>query len=176
MYGSSGGSTDNTKNMRRTTIPMTVRATLCQIIRNGCLLLLHKNPGRFGEGKWNGAGGKLLPGESPEHGVVREVEEETGLRLKSVTLHGVLDFFFGEKPEPDWVVHVFSSSDFDGEPKEASEEGVLNWFRFDEIPYDRMWQDDEHWLPLLLEGKRFTGWFLFSEDGSELLEHELKVQ
>jgi hypothetical protein len=73
------------------------------------------------------------------------------------------------------VVHVYSSSDFDGEPLDASEEGVLRWFRFDEIPYDRMWQDDEHWLPLALEGKRFRGWFLFSEDGSKLLDHELTV-
>jgi len=155
---------------------MTIHATLCQIIRDDRLLLLLKSQGRFGEGKWNGSGGKLQPGENPEEGIIREVLEETGLKLKSVTLHGVLDFYFGEKPEPDWVVHVFSSSDFSGEPLDASEEGVLRWFRFEEIPYGEMWQDDAVWLPLLLEGKRFSGWFLFNEDGSELLEHELKVQ
>jgi len=169
-------STDNTKNTRHTSIPMTIQATLCQIIRDSSLLLLRKDPGLFGEGKWNGAGGKLVPGETPEEGVVREVREETGLELRSVTLHGVLDFFFGEKPEPDWVVSVFSSSDFTGEPNTVSEEGVLNWFRFEEIPYDRMWQDDEHWLPLLLEGKRFRGWFIFTEDGDRLLRHQLTVQ
>lgn len=173
---SSVDSTDNTKNTRHTSIPMTIHATLCQIISDGRLLLLRKDPGLFGEGKWNGAGGKLLPGESPEDGVVREVHEETGLELRSVTLHGVLDFYFGEKPEPDWVVHVFSSNDFSGEPNEVSEEGVLRWFRFEDIPYDRMWQDDEHWLPLLLDGKRFRGWFLFTEDGGQLLRHQLTVQ
>jgi len=155
---------------------MTIHATLCQVIRDGHLLLLLKEPGRFGEGKWNGVGGKLLPDEIPEDGVVREVKEETGLRLRSITLHGVLDFYFGEKPEPDWVVHVFSSSDFSGEPLEASDEGVLRWFRLDEVPYGRMWQDDAVWLPLLLEGKRFRGRFLFTEDGSKLLSHELEVQ
>ena len=140
------------------------------------MLLLLKNQGRFGEGKWNGSGGKLLRGESPEEGIIREVFEETGLTLRSVTLHGVLEFYFSEKEQPDWVVHVFSSSDFGGEPLDSSEEGVLRWFRFDEVPYDRMWQDDEHWLPLVLNGKRFRGWFLFSEDGSRLLDHELEVQ
>ena len=155
---------------------MTIHATLCQVIRDGHLLLLLKEPGRFGEGKWNGVGGKLLPDEIPEDGVVREVKEETGLRLRSITLHGVLDFYFGEKPEPDWVVHVFSSSDFSGEPLEASDEGVLRWFRLDEVPYGRMWQDDAVWLPLLLEGRRFRGRFLFTEDGSKLLSHELEVQ
>jgi 8-oxo-dGTP pyrophosphatase MutT (NUDIX family) len=155
---------------------MTIRATLCQIISEGRLLLIRKGPGLFGEGKWNGPGGKLLPGESPEEGVVREIREETGLELKSVTLHGVLDFYFGKKPEPDWVVYIFSSSDFSGEPNTVSEEGVLRWFSFDDIPYDRMWQDDEHWLPILLDGKRFKGWFLFNEDGSRLLRHQLETQ
>lgn len=155
---------------------MTIHATLCQIIRDGRLLLLLKDPGRFGEGKWNGAGGKLLPGESPEAGVVREVLEETGLTLRSVTLHGVLDFYFGEKPEPDWVVHVFSSSDFSGEPLEASEEGVLRWFRFEEVPYDRMWEDDLYWLPPLLDGKRVRGFFVYDEDGENLLRHSLTAE
>jgi len=155
---------------------MTIHAALCQVIRDGRLLLLLKNPGRFGGEKWNGPGGKLLPGESPEEGVVREVEEETGLRLRSVALHGVLDFYFGEKPEPDWVVHVFSSSDFDGEARDVSDEGILRWFGLDEIPYERMWQDDAVWLPLLLEGRRFSGRFLFTEDGSRLLDHELRAQ
>jgi 8-oxo-dGTP diphosphatase len=155
---------------------MTIHATLCQIIRDGRLLLLLKNPGRFGEGKWNGAGGKLLPGESPEAGVFREVLEETGLTLRSVTLHGVLDFYFGEKPEPDWVVHVFSSSDFSGEPLEASEEGVLRWFRFEEVPYDRMWEDDLYWLPPLLDGKRVRGVFVYDEDGGNLLRHSLTAE
>jgi len=155
---------------------VTIQATLCQVIRDGRLLLLLKDPGRFGEGKWNGAGGKLLQDEGPEAGVVREVEEETGLRLRSVRLHGVLDFYFGEKPEPDWVVHVFSSGDFDVEPRETSDEGVLRWFSIDEVPYDRMWQDDAVWLPLLLEGKRFRGWFKFTVDGSEMLSHQITVQ
>jgi hypothetical protein len=53
---------------------------------------------------------------------------------------------------------------------------VLRWFSFDDIPYDRMWQDDEHWLPILLDGKRFRGWFLFNEDGSRLLRHQLETQ
>src|SRR4030042_966014 len=155
---------------------MTIHATLCLMIRDSRVLLLLKNPGRFGEGKWDGAGGKLLTGEGPEVGVVREVEEETGLRLRSVALPGGLDFYFGEKAEPDWIVHVFRSSDFEGEPFDASEEGMLRWFGLDEIPYGRMWQDDAFWLPLLLEGRRFRGRFLFTEDGSRLLDHELRAQ
>jgi hypothetical protein len=39
-----------------------------------------------------------------------------------------------------------------------------------------MWQDDKHWLPLLLDGKDFTGEFFFNEDGSELLDFNLTVR
>lgn len=154
---------------------MTTEATLLIIIKDGRILLLRKAPGRFGEGKWNSPGGKIRPGENPEECARREVYEETGLRVLSVRLHGALRHYFGQVDEPDWIVYQFSTTDFEGESKEG-EEGVLRWFPVEEIPYHEMWQDDEHWLPLLLEGKDFTGDFYFNEEGTELLHHSLVVQ
>lgn len=49
------------------------------IERHGTILLCHVSPGNLGEGLWTLPGGGLDFGESPEAGVVREVEEETGL-------------------------------------------------------------------------------------------------
>jgi 8-oxo-dGTP diphosphatase len=152
-----------------------VEATLCQIINDGHLLLQMKSIGRFGEGKWNGPGGKLLEGETPSEGVVREVFEETGLKVSSLTYHGGLYHYFGQEEKPDWLVHIFSTKTFKGDIKE-SEEGELKWFSFKEIPYKKMWQDDEYWLPMALEEKRFTGSFYFNKDGSELIHHELIPQ
>lgn len=149
-----------------------IEATLCQVIDDGCLLLLLKTAGRFGEGKWNGPGGKLNNKETPEEGVVREVYEETGLKVSDLVYHGGLYHYFGQEDEPDWFVHIFSTKTFKGKVKE-SEEGALKWFRFADIPYNQMWQDDEYWLPLALENKRFTGSFYFNEDGSELIRHVL---
>ena len=154
---------------------MTTEATLCTIIRDDSILLQKKAAGRFGEGKWNGPGGKLRPGETPEDCARREVHEETGLRVRSLRLHGALRHYFGQVDEPDWIVYQFSTTDFEGEPK-GSEEGFLRWFPVGEIPYHEMWQDDEHWLPLLLEGKCFDGDFYFNEDGTELLRHRLVVE
>lgn len=151
---------------------MTVEATLCTIIDGDRILLQRKSAGRFGEGKWNGAGGKLRPGETPKDGVAREVHEETGLEVSNLKLHGVLKHYFGDVDEPDWVVYIFSTSVFEGRLKDG-DEGVLRWFTIDEIPYESMWQDDEHWLPLLLEGQRFEGEFFFNKDGTELLNHNL---
>lgn len=153
---------------------MVVEATLCEIIHGGRLLLQRKSAGRFGEGKWNGPGGKVQPGETPLECVVREVREETELTVSGLTELGVVDFYFGEKPEPDWVVHIYTTSTFSGEPEE-SDEGELRWFSLDEIPYGEMWEDDTHWLPVLLKGKRFRGVFIYDVGGTRLLRHRLDV-
>ena len=84
-----------------------IEATLCQVIDDGCLLLQLKSTGRFGEGKWNGPGGKLNREETPEEGVVREVYEETGLRVSDLKYHGSLHHYFGQEDEPDWLVHIY---------------------------------------------------------------------
>ena len=42
-------------------------------------LLLGRKKRGFGEGKWNGFGGKLEPGETVEEAAVRELQEESGV-------------------------------------------------------------------------------------------------
>ena len=101
--------------------------------------------------------------------------EETGLRLKAVRKHGVLRFYFGDVDEPHWIVHVFSSTSFDGAVKD-SREGSLTWVKLDRIPYEQMWPDDRHWLHHLLAGKLFDGDFWFDAEGEKILRHRLMVQ
>ena len=153
---------------------MTLKATLCHIIDGDRLLLQRKSAGLFGEGKWNGVGGKLMANESPKDGAVRETREETGVLVSQLKPHGILNFYFGERTKVAWVVYVFSTKTFKGKPR-SSKEGILRWFPLDEIPYDEMWEDDKHWLPLLLEGKQFTGDFYFNENGTRLLDFNLKA-
>ena len=69
-------------------------------------------------------------------------------------------------------MHVFSATVFEGEPV-GGEEGELRWFPLEEIPYGEMWEDDLHWLPLLLDGKAFDGAFYFNGDASRLLDFRL---
>ena len=69
--------------------------------------------------------------------------EKTGLLVSKFKPHGILNFYFGLKAKPGWVVHIFSTKTFEGELK-SNEEGILRWFAFDKIPYNKMWQDDEH--------------------------------
>ena len=151
------------------------RATICEIIKDGKILLQYKAAGKFGEGKWNGPGGKIKPNETPTEGVIREVREETGLNILDPELNGVIDFYFGEKPEPDWITYVFRVTEFTGELK-PNDEGELSWINIEDIPYEDMWQDDEHWLPAFISGKKVKGTFWFNEEGTELLRHELNIE
>ena len=35
------------------------------------------------------------------------------------------------------------------------------WYDFSTIPFEKMWADDYIWFPLMLNDKRFYGYFLF---------------
>ncbi|MDG6999025.1 MAG: 8-oxo-dGTP diphosphatase [Nitrososphaerota archaeon] len=148
--------------------PETIRAVLCYLEKKDSYLLLKKAQGRFGGGFWNAPGGKIEPNESPEQAARREVYEETGLTVGSMKKLGSLIFYFGKKQRPDWTAEVFLSKDFKGTIKEG-DEGRLEWFAKSSLPYEEMWQDDRHWLPLLVEGRSFRGIFEFSEDSKSLL-------
>ena len=83
-------------------------ATLCYVRHQGKTLMLHpiKKENDMHAGKWNGLGGKMEAGETPEECAIREVREESGLIAEHLQLKGFLTFpmFDGKK---DWYVFVF---------------------------------------------------------------------
>ena len=60
--------------------------SLCYIEKGNTVLMLYRNKKKndVNQGKWIGVGGKLETGETPETCMLREVKEETGLRLVSI--------------------------------------------------------------------------------------------
>jgi 8-oxo-dGTP diphosphatase / 2-hydroxy-dATP diphosphatase len=141
------------------------------IVREGDKVLLGYKKRGFGEGKWNGFGGKVEHEETVEESASRELKEESGLSVSSLSLRGVLDFSFEDGTEP-LKVYVFLGEGIEGEPVET-EEMRPAWFSIDRLPFEKMWADDVYWVPLLFEGGCFTGIFHF-KDGGQLVSSALK--
>jgi 8-oxo-dGTP diphosphatase len=142
----------------------TVAATLCYVRRGGETLMLHRNKkkGDIHLGKWNGLGGKLEPGESPEDCVVREVREESGLDILEPRLRGILTFPAFKDGE-DWLVFVYTAERFEGELGDCPE-GTLEWVPNAKLLSLLLWEGDQVFLPWL-DGKRFFSAKFVYRDG-----------
>ena len=143
------------------------RATLCFLIQDEKILLIRKKRG-LGAGKINGPGGRIEPGEEPHECAVRETSEEVGLTPLDVQNRGELHFQFAD----GYSLHctVFVSNEYTGELLET-DEALPIWTPLESIPYEEMWADDIHWLPGVVSGGTFRGYFHF--DGEKMLSKHL---
>ena len=140
-----------------------METTLCLLKKDNKILLAMKKKG-FGEGKYNGVGGKLEENETPEQAMIRETQEEicvTPIKYEKVGIISFDEFYKGEKV--NLLFHLYFVYEWNGEPTE-SDEMKPEWFDIDNTPYDRMFPDDKYWLPLILEGKRIKAYFDFDEN------------
>ena len=158
-----------------------VNATLCFLMRDApekTILLGMKKDG-FGKGKWNGLGGKIENNETPKAAAIREVYEEGGVRIPESAVEKFAELTFlsvkgTDEKKLDMFVHVFVARDWEGNPQETGEM-LPKWFSAREIPFESMWVDDVHWLPLVIEGKKFRAEFTFGEDNETLLSKKIEL-
>lgn len=138
-------------------------ATLVYVRRDGQTLMVYRNkkPGDMHAGKWNGLGGKLEPGETPEACAAREVLEESGLTLRAPRLRGLLTFPAFSQGE-DWYAFVFTAHDFRGDLID-SPEGRLEWVEDDRLLDLPLWEGDRIFIPWLAGEAFFSGRFVYEE-------------
>ena len=119
----------------------------------------------FGEGKWNGFGGKNLEWETIIQTALRELAEEAGVTRSPEQIEkvGILHFFWEAKPERDQDVHIFRGT-YDGEFSET-EEMKPQWRDTDKLPFDQMREDDILRIPKLVAGEQFDLNFRFDKEG-----------
>lgn len=142
--------------------------TLAYVRRGEHTLMLERDSASSPEGgRWNGLGGKFLPGESPEACLRREVAEEAGIEVLGAQLKGFLSFpaFRGAT---DVYSFVYLVTSFRGEPPAAGPEGRLHWVETTRVPELPLWEGDRTFLPWLdrpgffsaefrYQGGRFVG-------------------
>mmetsp|Transcript_8652 Transcript_8652/g.23271 ORF Transcript_8652/g.23271 Transcript_8652/m.23271 type:complete len:165 (-) Transcript_8652:2536-3030(-) len=143
-----------------------VQPKICTLIlpHLGRTYLLGMKKRGFGEGKYNGFGGKVEKGETIRAAAVRELKEEAGIEAKDMTKKGFIHFTFEDTPDLIIDVHVYSG-EIVGEPVE-SDEMRPQYFHEKEFPFEKMWEDDRYWLPLFFQGKSFEGEFHFKTQSS----------
>lgn len=138
-------------------------ATLCYVKDQGSTLMIHrtKKAQDMHQGKWNGLGGKLEAGETPEECVIREVREESGLSIRSPRLHGFLTFpAFAD--DEDWYAFVFTAHEFSGALIDSAE-GTLAWIPDEQLPELPLWEGDLVFLKWLEQENFFSGKFVYRE-------------
>ncbi len=140
-------------------------ATLCYVIdkKKNRTLMLHrvKKVNDVHEGKWNGLGGKLEIGETPEECVIREIKEESGLSISDPRLHGFITFPLFDGID-DWYVFVFTAENYFGEIIESAE-GNLEWIPSESITALNLWDGDAIFLKWLKEDKFFSAKFIYEK-------------
>lgn len=144
-------------------------AVLCYIFKAGKVLLIDKKTG-LGKGLINAPGGRIKEAETAQEAAVRETAEETGLTPKNLTHAGILSFQFTD----GYALrgHVFTAKDCTGSLTSTPEADPF-WIDVKNIPYEKMWEDDQHWLPLVMDGQFIEGRFIF--DGKTMVSKELNA-
>ncbi|EIW55573.1 uncharacterized protein TRAVEDRAFT_151978 [Trametes versicolor FP-101664 SS1] len=147
------------------------------VILNDQKVLLGLKKRGFGVGLWNGFGGKVDPGETAAQAAVRELEEEAGITAP-LQQCGTL-FFVENTMDAAFNISVFCAHEYSGTITE-SDEMRPEWFSIQEallprtnpltmvdhgdnakdlppIPLEKMWADDEFWMPAMFGRRHFVG-------------------
>ncbi|OGW78931.1 MAG: DNA mismatch repair protein MutT [Omnitrophica bacterium GWA2_52_8] len=139
-----------------------ILATLAYLKKDGKTLMMHriKKDRDVHQGKWNGLGGKMHAGETPEECVIREIREEAGLEAINPKLRGVLTFpdFDGKQ---DWYAFLYTVTEFSGRLSKDCPEGHLEWIDDAKLQSLPLWEGDYQFLKWLEDGKNFSAKFVY---------------
>ncbi len=91
--------------------------------REGRVMLCQRRPGTHNALKWEFPGGKIVPGESPEEALARELREELGIE---VDVERIRDAVFYRYPDRDVLVLFYGCRIRAGEPR-ALDCNAIEW-------------------------------------------------
>ncbi|PZM77514.1 MAG: 7,8-dihydro-8-oxoguanine triphosphatase [Candidatus Melainabacteria bacterium] len=140
-----------------------ILATLAYILSpdKRSVLMIHRNtrPDDLHYGKYNGLGGKLSDAEDIISGLVREIEEESGLTATDIKLRGTISWPGFGKNDEAWFGFIFRVDAYSGEAHKGNVEGALEWIDVDKIADLNLWESDRLWLDMVFDDspKMFHG-------------------
>ncbi len=112
----------------------------------------------------------MKPGETSRECVF----EETELKIANPEDRGIIHYYKDDKRNsPAWTVNLFLTHSFHGTLRESME-GILRWFRTDELPIDQVGALQSTGYKHLSDGRRLEGEFCFSGDFEKLRDFQLR--
>lgn len=148
------------------------QSTICFPVKDNKIYLSNKKRG-FGAGFLNGYGGKRHEeDDSIEHTAVREMEEESGVKTEIKDLEKVAIISFYKEQEPVFECHIYFCRQWTGEFIESEEMAYPEIFDISNVPYDRMWDSDRVWLPLICSGQKIHATSIYDADMNKQISFE----
>lgn len=126
---------------------------------------------------WQGIafpGGKIEIGESIVPSVKREVYEETGLKLNSVKICGVKDWYDRKEKERQLII-LFTSDDYSGDIIPETSEGKVYWMEETELKKTKLADDFDRLLEVFEDEKINEMVYEDNENKDEKLRWDLKL-
>ena len=138
---------------------------MCMVYDGGKVVVIDRQ-----KKDWRGItfpGGHVEEGESFTDSVIREIREETGLKIYSPQLCGIKDWY---ENEYRYVVLLYKTSHFEGDLI-SSDEGKVWWEKIDNLENLRLSNDMMDMLRVFLEDGLSEFYYY---KGSENWQYELK--
>ena len=152
---------------------MKKQATGVYLLRDNQILFLVRNKENddvHRPGMYLPIGGKIDPAESAEACAIREVAEESGIRVHSVKLRGI--HYIRQRntdDRADWINFIYTSDDFTGEPQ-AGREGHFEWVDKDKLATDHMYEGDVIYMGYLRDYDFHVAEFTYNDFEFENVE------
>lgn len=144
-----------------------LNATACYLKKDNKVLMI-----KFSK-KWGQVyappGGKFEEGESPLDCIIREYYEETGLTLIKPRLQGISYW----KDSAEGIIFVYTAEDCKGDLLSTSEEGILEWIRFEDLEKINQFNQNQKFTPYLFKDELFEGKFML-DSKCRVLKHEIR--
>lgn len=101
--------------------------TVCFVVNENSILMLNREKPPI-MGVWNGVGGKIENGETPDEGAIREVLEETGICVNHYFSKGTVSWDTSNGERDGRYVYLYkNANDLKFETPKKTREGILDW-------------------------------------------------
>ena len=104
-------------------------AVRCFLVKESKVVVIKYKSGNIKEGYYDIPGGKIEKGETPEEAAIREMKEETAIKVKKLKSKGKMII---EYPKRIFNLTIFFSDEYEGEPQEF-EENTSEWIDIEEL-------------------------------------------